>query len=261
VSPREHVVRTEAIVLRRRSWGEADRILTLFSPQRGKFRAKAVGIRKPRSRKAGHLELFMRSMLLVAHGRELDIITQAETLAAYRPLRDDLLRSAAASYVVEMLDRFSPDEAGGPAAYALLCETLERLCVVPAPDVVLRFYDLRLLEIMGYRPQLHTCVVGTETIVAEDQHFNPGLGGVVCPRCAKLTLECLPLSLPALKVMRHLQRSPLVGVLGLRLAVPLQREVERLMHATVSAVLERELRSRDFLDEVAAREAMIAVPR
>jgi hypothetical protein len=58
--------------------------------------------------------------------------------------------------------------------------------------------------------------------------------------------------------MRHLQRSPLVGVLRLRLAPPLHREVERLLHATVSAVLERELRSRDFLDEVAAREAAAA---
>jgi hypothetical protein len=60
--------------------------------------------------------------------------------------------------------------------------------------------------------------------------------------------------------MRHLQRSPLVGVLRLQLAAPLHREVERNLHATVSAVLERELRSRDFLEEVAAREAAVAGP-
>jgi DNA repair protein RecO (recombination protein O) len=250
VSPRERVVRTEAIVLRRRSWGEADRILTLFSPERGKFRAKAVGIRKPRSRKAGHLELFMRSMLLVAHGRELDIITQAETLAAYRPLRDDLLRSAAASYAVEMLDRFAPDEAGSPAAYALLCQTLEQLCKASLPDVVLRYYDLRLLEIMGYRPQLHTCVVGKETIVAEEQHFNPGLGGVVCPRCAKVTLDCLPFSLPALKVMRHLQRETLAAVVELTIRPAVLSEVEKILRNYTEYHLERPIRSADFLHEV-----------
>jgi DNA repair protein RecO (recombination protein O) len=251
VSPRERVVRTEAIVLRRRSWGEADRILTLFSPQRGKFRAKAVGIRKPRSRKAGHLELFMRSMLLVAHGRELDIITQAETLAAYRPLRDDLLRSAAASYAVEMLDRFSPDEAGSPAAYALLCQTLEQLCEASPPDVVLRYYDLRLLEIMGYRRQLHSCVVGKETIVAEDQLFNPGLGGVVCPRCARSTPDCLPLSLPALKVMRHLQREALAAVVELTIRPAVLSEVEKILREYTQYHLERPIRSADFLREVA----------
>jgi hypothetical protein len=151
VSPREHVLRTEAIVLRRRNWGEADRILTLFSAQRGKFRAKAVGIRKPRSRKAGHLELFMRSMLLVARGRELDIVTQAETLEAYRPLRDDLLRSAAASYVAEMIDRFSPDESGSPAAFALLDQTLQALCSAPVPQLV-RHFDRRWRP---GSPQLH----------------------------------------------------------------------------------------------------------
>jgi DNA repair protein RecO (recombination protein O) len=251
VSPREHILRTEAIVLRRRNWGEADRILTLFSAQRGKFRAKAVGIRKPRSRKAGHLELFMRSMLLVAHGRELDIITQAETLEAYRPLRDDLLRSAAASYVAEMIDRFSPDEAGSPAAFALLDQTLQALCVAPTPQLVLRHFDLSLLEIMGYRPQLHMCVVGRETIEAQDQFFNPGLGGVVCPRCASRTALCSPLSLSALKVMRHMQREPLEAVIGLTVRPAVMSEVERTLREYTQFHLERPIRSAEFLREVA----------
>jgi len=251
VSPREHVLRTEAIVLRRRNWGEADRILTLFSAQRGRFRAKAVGIRKPRSRKAGHLELFMRSLLLIARGRELDIVTQAETIEAYRPLRDDLLRSAAASYVAELLDRFSPDEAGSPAAFQLLCDTLEALCTAPVPDLVLRYYDLRLLEIMGYRPQLHRCVVDEATIRAEDQSFNPGLGGVVCPRCATRTAQCVPLSLSALKVMRHLQRETLAAVIDLAVRPAVMDEVEHLLRDYSQFHLERPIRSADFLHEVA----------
>ena len=80
---RERTYRTEAIVLRRKDIGEADRILTLFTPQLGKVRVVAKGIRKPRSRKAGHLELFTRAKLLLATGRDLDIITQAEGLDAY----------------------------------------------------------------------------------------------------------------------------------------------------------------------------------
>ena len=70
----------------------------------------AKGIRKPRSRKAGHLELFTCSRLLLAKGRDLDVVTQAETVRAYRPLREDLLRGAYAAYAVELLDRFTPDE-------------------------------------------------------------------------------------------------------------------------------------------------------
>ena len=87
---RERTYRTEAIVMRRKDIGEADRILTLLTPGRGKLRAIAKGIRKPRSRKAGHLELFTRSKLLLASGRDLDIITQAEVVDAYRPVRATL---------------------------------------------------------------------------------------------------------------------------------------------------------------------------
>jgi DNA repair protein RecO (recombination protein O) len=83
---------------------------------------------------------------------------------------------------------------------------------------------------------------------------------VLCPQCRHAAHAARPITAEALKILRHLQRSPLVGVLRLRLPPPLHREVERLLHATVSAVLERELRSRDFLDEVAAREAAAVAP-
>src|SRR5215468_7426623 len=114
VRGRERTYRTEAIVLRRKDIGEADRILTLFTPQLGKVRAVAKGIRKPRSRKAGHLELFTCTRLLLAVGRDLDIITQAEGIEPYRPLRDDLLRSAYGAYMVELLDRFTPEAEENP---------------------------------------------------------------------------------------------------------------------------------------------------
>ena len=103
--PRERTYRTEAVVIRRSDFGEADRLLTLFSADRGKTRAIAKGARKPQSRKTGHVELFMRSKFLIAEGRDLDIVTQAEMVEAYAPLRDDLVRATYASYAVELLDQ------------------------------------------------------------------------------------------------------------------------------------------------------------
>ncbi|HEX9029302.1 MAG TPA: DNA repair protein RecO, partial [Anaerolineales bacterium] len=78
--PRERSFRVEAIVLRHQDWGEADRLLSLYTPDMGKVRTIAKGVRKMRSRKAGHLEPFTRSSLLMARGRDMLIITQAETL-------------------------------------------------------------------------------------------------------------------------------------------------------------------------------------
>jgi len=92
-------------------------------------------------------------------------------------------------------------------------------------------------------------------IEPEGNAYSPVGGGILCPQCSHAAHGIRGITADALKVLRHLQRSALVGVLRLRLTPTVHREIERLMHATISAVLERELRSRDFLSEVAAREA------
>ncbi len=93
---RERLYRTEAVVLKRSDFGEADRLLTLYTPRLGKCRVLAKGVRRLTSRKAGHLELFTHAQLLVAKARSLDIVTQAETIDAYANLRKDLLRASRA---------------------------------------------------------------------------------------------------------------------------------------------------------------------
>src|SRR5512136_990856 len=104
--------RVEAVVLRHADWGEADRILTLYSREQGKIRAIAKGARKIRSRKAGHLEPFTYITVQLAKSRDMPIVTQVETLEAYLPLREDLVRTGYTAYVVELLDRLTYDEEG-----------------------------------------------------------------------------------------------------------------------------------------------------
>jgi DNA repair protein RecO (recombination protein O) len=99
---------------------------------------------------------FPRVSLQVARGRDLPIITQAETLEAYLPLRDDLLRTSYAAYAVELLDRFTYEEGEHQGLYRLLTETLERLCQPAEYDFTVRFYEMRLLD-QGIRPQLLAC--------------------------------------------------------------------------------------------------------
>src|SRR5688572_12140882 len=120
--------RAEAIVLRHSDWGEADRLLTLYTRQRGKTRAIAKGARKMTSRKAGHIEPFTHVTLQLAKGRDLYIVTQAETIDAYQPLREDLALTGYASYIMELLDRFTyEDDTSNPALFRLLTESLARL--------------------------------------------------------------------------------------------------------------------------------------
>lgn len=250
MSAHERTFRTEAIVLRRKDFGEADRLLTLFTPESGKIRAIAKGIRKPRSRKAGHLELYTRSNLLLAKGRDMDIITQAVTVDAYRPLREDLLRSTYGSYFIELLDRFTPDEAENKPLYDLLAQALGWLAEARDLALTARYYELQLLGMAGYQLELFYCVIRHEKVAAQDQFFSPADGGVVCPDCGGAREGAFRISLNALKVLRHMMRSPYAGVRDLTLSAATHAEVERVSLRTITYHLERQLKSVEFLKQV-----------
>ena len=134
--PHPRIYDTEGVVLRRSDFGEADRILTIFTPAHGKVRAIAKGVRRTTSRKAGHLELFTRTQLLLATGRDLDIVTQAEARERLDSLTRDVWRGAAAWYITELVDRFLADADPHPRLYALFVETLRRIATdAPTPDI------------------------------------------------------------------------------------------------------------------------------
>src|SRR6266436_9792619 len=118
---------TEAIILKRTDLGEADRIVTLFTPGKGKYHAIAKGTRRPVSKLAGHLELLSRSQLQLALGRNLDIVTQAEGRENFLHLRSDLWHMTCGFYLAELVDRFVEDSTLHPDIYHLLLETLRYL--------------------------------------------------------------------------------------------------------------------------------------
>lgn len=240
--PTFHSFRLEAVILRHWDLGEADRLISLFTPQQGKLRALAKGVRKVTSRKAGHLEPFTRVLLQLAQGRDLPIITQAETLDAYLPLRANLDKLTQASYVLELIERFLPeDHLPQSALYSLLVQTLERLTASADPWAPLRYFELRLLDGLGFRPLLFECAVCGEELRPQAQYFSFSLGGVVCPRCALIQPGLLEISLPALKYLRHFQRSTWAAVARLSPPPAVRREVETLLQGYWTHLLEREL--------------------
>ncbi len=258
MSPRPRVYKTEGIVLRSMNLGEADRVLTILTPRFGKLRVIAKGVRRTRSRIGGALEPFSDVQLVLAVGRTFDVVTASSLEDPHLGLRNDLHSTAAAWYVIELADRFCEGSADSHEAFRLLAQALSALDAPPAEvtrEVVARWFELSLLNAMGFRPELARCLECGAQIEPEGNAYSPVGGGVLCPACSHAAHGARSISADALKVLRHLQRSALVGVLRLRLTPTVHREIERLMHATVSAVLERELRSRDFFSEVAAREA------
>ncbi|MBM4466204.1 MAG: DNA repair protein RecO [Chloroflexi bacterium] len=245
---RERLYRTEAIVLKRSDFGEADRLLTLYTPRLGKTRAIAKGVRKPTSRKSGHVELFTHSQLLIAKGRNLDIVTQAETVHAFRPVREDLLRTTYACYAAELLDLFVEEGIENRPLFDLLLATLGWLGNASDLDLTTRFFELRLLSLLGYRPQLFQCVVCHRQIEPVINFFSSADGGILCANCGQNHRGAKEITLSALKVLRFLQTRDYDTCRRLRLSLPLHRELEKTMYDYITYILERNLKSVKFLN-------------
>ncbi|MBN2048299.1 MAG: DNA repair protein RecO [Anaerolineaceae bacterium] len=243
-------LRAEAVVLRHSEMGEADRLLVLFTREQGKIRAIAKGVRKIRSRKAGHLQPFSRTRLMLARGKSLWIITQAELIDSYLPLRDDLERTAYAAYVIELMDRFTFDDGPNPPVYRLLVNTLSRIAESQNPEVAVRYYDLRLLDLMGFRPEIFQCVHCGEAIQAEDQYFSAFHGGAVCPNCRHSVEAAVPVSLNALRYLRHFQRSSYEEALRAEYHAEVFKEMERLLQYYYLYILERKLNTTGFIQRI-----------
>ncbi len=240
--------KTEAIVLRHYKLGEADRIITLFTPYHGKLRAVAKGARRPKSKLAGHLELLTHCQVMLAQGRNLDIVTQAQTIESYLPLREDLQRVGGGVYLAELVDGFTEGGVENQALFGLLRFGLGLMATEAKIELAMRYFEVRLLQNLGYSPELYRCLSCQRSLEPGVNFFSASGGGVLCPACADTEAVVRPLSLSALKVLRYMEREDWTAVRRLRWEPELAREMERLMREYLSYRLEREVKTLAFLD-------------
>ncbi|MFC1993977.1 DNA repair protein RecO [Chloroflexota bacterium] len=247
---RPRAYKTEAIVLKRMVQGEADSIFTLYTPNLGKIRVVARGVRKPKSKLGGHLEPLTCSALVLAKGQNLDIITQAQTIEPFLPLRNDLWRTGCSLYAAELVDQFCAEQVENYHIYKLLHSTFLWLCEAPAAELVLRTFDLHLLSYLGYRPEFYQCVNCRAKLEPKRNLFSASGGGVLCPACGQTDLVAQPISTDAIKVMRFLLNQERSSSRRLRMSQELSWELEQLLRVYIRYLLEREVKSVEFLDRL-----------
>ncbi|MBA7660684.1 DNA repair protein RecO [subsurface metagenome] len=244
--PRDY--QTEAIVIKKTKLGEADSILTLYTPHMGKIQGFAKSIRKPRSKLAGHLELLTYSQVSLARGRNLDTITGSQTINSFLPLKSDLWLTSCALYITELVNQFTADHIENHPLFQLLLETMEHLCQAGDKELTLRYFELHLLNEVGYRPQLQQCVSCHITLEPAINSFCPGAGGMLCPNCSPSQPLTYPLSVNAQKVLRLMQSSDYNTASRLKIDAKLSRELEEVMSGYLKYLLEREVKSVAWLD-------------
>ena len=238
---RSRLYRTPAVILKRTDLGEADRIVTFFSRDVGKIRAVAKGVRRTTSRSAGHLEPFTLSDVMFAVGRELDVISQADTLEAFREIREDLELTTHAYYLAEVVDLLTEDRLENRDVFDTLVEGLHSLRATHDPRMVLIVFHLRLLDALGYRPELRECVSCRATIEPSRNHFSALLGGVLCPACGPREPTARDIGTAALKLLRFVQQAR--GARTVSVPPEVGREAEALLRDYAEHIVERRLRS------------------
>jgi DNA repair protein RecO (recombination protein O) len=202
--------KTRGIIINRHNLGEADRILTIATNDRGVVRAVAKGVRKIKSRMAGHLELFCESELMLAKGRNLDIITSARLQDAHAGIVRDYGKLQQAYLLAEMVQVLAGDDQHIPGLYELLQEAMTDLGGHEPGDVLELWFSLRLLEVLGYRPGLEACMVCGGDASDKSYYFSHDLGGIVDEDCALAGLEPMPQN--GVKLWRVMMGSGLAAV-------------------------------------------------
>ena len=175
--------KTTGIVLRRTNLGEADRIITFITPSLGKIKAVARGVRRIKSRMAGHLELFGEVSLMLAEGRNLDVITSARLVQSFDGISSSYEPLTYGYLFAEMVDKLTQESHPQPELYQALRECYAELNQNQATALVELFFKLRLLGALGYRPNLEQCAVCQKALSGTEYFLNPEFGGIVDSAC------------------------------------------------------------------------------
>lgn len=246
------IIRTRGIVIRRVNFGEADRILTILTSDRGKIRVVAKGVRRSRAKLAGWLDMFADNELELAEGRNLDIVTSAvKVQSSFAKASEDLRQTGLMFYLCELVDKLLEETHEVAGVFPLLLETLTAIVENQIPLLITKtYFEIKLLTILGFAPELYRCVVSGRELEAQDElYFSHLLGGVFCE--GKNQDDFAPkISKDGVKLLRLLQRYPLDAVLKIKVSDETTQEISSLMSEFVEYVTDQRIKSSQVLGQL-----------
>lgn len=213
-------LKTEGIILKRRNFGEADRILTVFSLHKGKISVLAKGVRRIVSRRAGNVELLNRVRIYLHLGKRMPILTEAESLDTYQKLKEDLTLSAYAFHIIELVDKLTAEDQENPNLYQGLVEVLQRLSINPR-QILVRAFETKILSVLGFI------------------NFN-----------SKTYISTLGVSAQSEEILQDLQFSSWDEIEKISLNEKTAMELESVLRYHLERVIESSLKSRKFLKKI-----------
>lgn len=244
--------KTKGIVLRTVKLGEADKIVTIYSDNRGKIAAVAKGIRKTKSKFGSRLEPFSYVNLLLYQGKNLSTVTQVEVISPFKEIKSDFDKISYGSAMLDLVDKTSLEGSGDARVFHFLLASLEDLSKADGNyQLILAAFDFRLMAYLGYLPEVSACVVcKTEPSVTKKVVFSCQWGGVLCPKCAASDVGALFLSPATLTVLGHLLAVEIEEVAKIEVNKEILDELTNLAKDYIDYHLSAQLKSRKHLAKV-----------
>jgi DNA repair protein RecO (recombination protein O) len=244
--------KADAVILNTFDYGESDRIITFYTNEMGKLRGIAKGARRSRRRFVGNLEPLSRTRLLFYHNPKSELVRiEDSTLTdGFSRLRGDIERLTAGSYLVELTSEMTREGQTNPALFGLLAGFLKLLDGGESPVPLLRFFEIKLLQMVGFMPRLESCVVCNGTLKKSLTSFSSDKGGMVCKTCAPKTAALIPLSAGTAGFLAMAARLDIDKLTRLVPNPVFIEQGERLLDCFIRHQTGKELKTKRFIEKL-----------
>ena len=241
-------VHTQGVVLRTADRKESDRLLTVLSPELGRILVLARGCRKPKSKFLSCSQLFSYGDLILQSYRDIYIMNQAEVRNSFFDIRSDMERLSGATYIANLTEEVATTGESNFPLFRLLLAGLSYFAF-GEKDLAGRMliYELKLMDLIGYRPVLGTCVICGNRPVGSAFSFRPEQGGLVCENCRGSDSSGIPISRETSRMMQKILDADIDECFRIFVLPGEKEQMNRILPAYIEQKLEKKIKSRDFL--------------
>jgi len=244
------LLKVQGIILKSINFKDSDKILTIFTRERGKIQAIANGVRKPRSKNMASTQVFSLSDLVVYKGRNLYNLNQSEIINSYYPLRDDLNKLSYASYIIELTSAGLIEEEVNTKIFGLLLKTLDIILKEEKYELITRAFELKFISYLGYRPHLIDCV-NCHNELNSNFKFSISNSGVLCEKCKSIDRFSKPLNIETLNIMRFILFTSFDEILKVDIDENILKNIENIMVNFILKHLDKtSFKSLNFIDSL-----------
>jgi DNA repair protein RecO (recombination protein O) len=242
------IVKTEAIVLKSFDFRETSKIVTFYTREFGKIKGVMKGVRKDPRKFGSSVDKFTVNDIVFYQYRNSDIhlISQCDMKEFYSPIRQDLKRMTAASYILELVDAILPIEQKNEDIYELILQYLSSLQTDQDVTKLVHIFQIKTLSYSGFRPHLDSCVKCTKKVQGQTR-FSMKLGGLVCDVCRTSDGDVSPISRGTVASIIHIEQSEWGQTLRLGLSAAIKKELKYVLNNFLVFHLEKHLRSARFI--------------